>query len=68
MSSTVALRNNMINTGIYSTEQRIRDTACQVFLEKGFKGTTIREVASRAVVNIALVNYRLRSKQKLFQR
>lgn len=57
----------MINTGIDSTEQKIRDTACQVFLEKGFKGTTIREVASRAVVNVALVNYYFRSKQKLFQ-
>ncbi|MEO1218468.1 MAG: TetR family transcriptional regulator [Bacteroidota bacterium] len=49
-----------------STEQKIKETARVLFLEKGLRGTTIREVAEKAGVNVALVNYYFRTKNKLF--
>ncbi|MGA0560200.1 TetR/AcrR family transcriptional regulator [Larkinella sp. VNQ87] len=50
-----------------STEERIREAAKTVFLEKGFDGTTIRDIAKAAGINSALMNYYFRSKEKLFQ-
>ena len=49
-----------------STEEKIKETARILFLEKGLRGTTIREVAEKAGVNVALVNYYFRTKNKLF--
>jgi AcrR family transcriptional regulator len=49
-----------------STEEKIKDAAKKVFLEKGFGGTTTRDIAEYADSNIALVNYYFRSKEKLF--
>lgn len=49
-----------------STEKRIRAVAKRLFTEKGYAGTTIREVAEEAGVNVALLNYYFRSKEKLF--
>ncbi|MBN8822616.1 MULTISPECIES: TetR family transcriptional regulator [unclassified Spirosoma] len=49
-----------------NTEERIREAARQVFLEKGFDGTTSRDIAEAAGINIALTNYYFRSKEKLF--
>lgn len=49
-----------------STEERIREAAKRVFLEKGFDGATSRDIAEAAGINIALTNYYFRSKEKLF--
>ena len=49
-----------------STEERIREAAKRVFLEKGFDGATSRDIAEAASINIALTNYYFRSKEKLF--
>ncbi|WP_164851254.1 TetR/AcrR family transcriptional regulator [Larkinella soli] len=49
-----------------STEDRIKEAAKKVFLEKGFDGTTTRDIAKQAGLNCALMNYYFRSKQKLF--
>lgn len=51
---------------IDSTEEKIKIAARELFLKNGLKGTTIRKVAEKAGVNIALVNYYFRSKNKLF--
>ncbi len=50
-----------------STEERIKEAAKVVFLEKGFDGTTTRDIAKEAGINSALMNYYFRSKEKLFQ-
>lgn len=50
-----------------STEERIKEAAKTVFLEKGFDGTTTRDIAQAAGINSALMNYYFRSKEKLFQ-
>ena len=49
-----------------TTEEKIRQAATKVFLEKGFDGTTTRDIAAEAGINLALLNYYFRSKQKLF--
>lgn len=49
-----------------SAENKIKEAAIKVFLEKGFDGTTTRDIAKEAGVNSALMNYYFRSKEKLF--
>ncbi len=49
-----------------STEEKIKRTALILFLERGFERTSIREIARRAKINIALMNYYFRSKENLF--
>lgn len=49
-----------------STEEKIKDAAKKIFLEKGFGSATTRDIAECAETNIALVNYYFRSKEKLF--
>ncbi|QIL74802.1 MULTISPECIES: TetR/AcrR family transcriptional regulator [Hymenobacter] len=49
------------------TEQRIKEAARKVFIEKGFDGTTTRDIAEVAGINQALTNYYFRSKEKLFR-
>ncbi len=41
--------------------------AIDLFAEKGFEGTSIRDLAARADVNVAMVNYYFGSKEKLFE-
>lgn len=50
-----------------SSEEKIKEAARSVFLKKGFAGTTARDIAEAACMNIALTNYYFRSKEKLFQ-
>jgi AcrR family transcriptional regulator len=47
-------------------EKKIKEAATRVFLSKGFDGTTTRAIAQEASMNLALVNYYFRSKEKLF--
>ena len=49
-----------------STEEKIKSTALLLFLERGFERTSIREIARKAKINIALLNYYFRSKENLF--
>ncbi|MFM7388296.1 MAG: TetR family transcriptional regulator [Bacteroidota bacterium] len=51
---------------IKGTEQKIKDAALTVFIQKGFVNCTSREIAREAGMNVALVNYYFRSKSKLF--
>lgn len=50
-----------------STEEKIKEAAKTVFLQKGFSGCTTREIAKAAGMNVALVCYYFRSKDQLFQ-
>lgn len=45
----------------------IIDNAMELFAQKGFEGTSIRDIADKASVNIAMVNYYFGSKEKLFE-
>lgn len=49
----------------FNTKDRILNAAEALFAEQGFGGTSLREVTSRADVNIAAVNYHFGSKENL---
>jgi len=48
-------------------KEHIISTAIELFAERGFEGTSIRDLAAKADVNIAMVNYYFGSKDKLFE-
>lgn len=50
-----------------STEEKIKEAASKVFQKKGFAGTRTRDIADEAGMNLALINYYFRSKQRLFE-
>lgn len=49
-----------------SAEERIKQAARKVFLQKGYAATRTRDIAAEADINLALLNYYFRSKEKLF--
>lgn len=49
-----------------NTEQKIKEAARKVFLQKGFAAARTRDIAEEAGINLALLNYYFRSKEKLF--
>ena len=49
-----------------STEEKIKEAARKVFLQKGYSATRTRDIADEAGINLALLNYYFRSKEKLF--
>lgn len=51
-----------------STEDKILDAAYEEFTEKGFDGSRMQSIASRAGINKALLHYYYRSKDKLFDK
>ncbi len=50
-----------------STEEKIKEAARVVFMKKGFAATRTRDIAEEAGINLALLNYYFRSKEKLFE-
>lgn len=49
-------------------QQHIIETAMHLFAERGFEGASIRDIAEKASVNVAMVNYYFGSKEKLFEK
>ena len=45
------------------TKARILDATEKLFIEVGYEATSLRQVTSRAIVNLAAVNYHFRSKE-----
>jgi AcrR family transcriptional regulator len=50
----------------FSTEEKIKAAARVVFTQKGYAATRTRDIAAEAGLNLALLNYYFRSKEKLF--
>ena len=50
-----------------STKSKILDAAEHLFADKGFNGTSLREITSLAEVNLAAVNYHFGSKKELIK-
>jgi len=48
------------------TEQKIFEAATELFLKKGVDRTSVRDIAAKANINLALLNYYFRSKENLF--
>jgi AcrR family transcriptional regulator len=49
------------------TKQRILDAAEALFAERGYNGTSLRDITATAAVNLAAVNYHFNSKEALIQ-
>lgn len=49
-----------------STEEKIKEAARKVFTRKGYAAARTRDIAEEAGMNLALLNYYFRSKEKLF--
>ena len=58
----------MSETILDTTEERILQTARQIFEKKGYDGTSMQEIADAAKINKAMLHYYYRSKDKLFDR
>ena len=50
-----------------NTEEKIKAAARVVFHKKGYAAARTRDIAEEANINLALLNYYFRSKEKLFQ-
>ncbi len=50
-----------------ATEQAILEAARKVFIERGYDGARMQEIADEADINKALLHYYFRSKDKLFE-
>src|SRR5688572_29305857 len=50
-----------------STEEKIKEAAKKVFLKNGYAATRTRDISEEAGINLALLNYYFRSKEKLFE-
>lgn len=49
-----------------TTEEKIMTAARKVFLSKGYAAARTRDIAEEAGINLALLNYYFKSKEKLF--
>ncbi|RYG74932.1 TetR/AcrR family transcriptional regulator [Lentibacillus lipolyticus] len=49
------------------TKQRVIDAASSLFFQNGFHGTSVRDIASKAAVNVSLISYYFKSKQGLLE-
>ena len=50
-----------------TTKETIIESALKLFSTKGFEGTSVREIAADADVNVAMINYYFGSKESLFE-
>ena len=55
-----------MSTAGNNVEQDIVNAAQDIFVEKGYDGATMREIAARAGINISMLHYYFRSKDNLF--
>ncbi|MDW3209645.1 MAG: TetR family transcriptional regulator [Reichenbachiella sp.] len=51
-----------------SAEEKIVEAARTIFTQKGYAATKTRDIADKAGINLALVNYYFRSKEMLFNK
>ncbi|RWZ59761.1 TetR/AcrR family transcriptional regulator [Halobacillus fulvus] len=50
-----------------ATSEKVLDVACRLFYSQGFNGTSVRDIANAADVNVSLIHYYFKSKQGLFE-
>src|SRR5699024_1426436 len=56
-----------IYVGKKSTKQKVIDAASELFFQHGFHGTSVRDIAERAAVNVSLISYYFKSKQGVLE-
>lgn len=49
------------------SKQKVIDAASLLFFQNGFHGTSVRDIAEKASVNVSLISYYFKSKQGLLE-
>ena len=62
----ISRRNSAVKGPAGGVRERLLDAAEELFAERGFDGTSIRDLAAAARCNIASVNYYFGGKEKLY--
>jgi AcrR family transcriptional regulator len=62
----ISQQNSAVDSSAKGVRDRLLDSAEQLFAERGFDGTSIRDLAAAAGCNIASVNYHFGGKEKLY--
>jgi AcrR family transcriptional regulator len=63
-----SIRNTMMsNINLNDKKIQILEVAEKLFSEKGFEGTSIRDISKAAKINIAMVSYYFGSKERLLE-
>jgi AcrR family transcriptional regulator len=50
-----------------SSKQKVVEAASSLFFQKGFHGTSVRDIAEKAAVNVSLISYYFKGKQGLLE-
>ncbi|GAB4449819.1 MAG: TetR/AcrR family transcriptional regulator [Bacteroidales bacterium] len=58
---------NILTHSLSEAEIKILDAAKKIFIEKGFDGASMQDIATEAGINKALLHYYFRKKEYLFQ-
>jgi AcrR family transcriptional regulator len=66
MDALVRKPKNKISPPEPNTRQRLLETATEIFAEKGYAGTSVREIVDRAGVSKPVLYYYFKSKEGLF--
>lgn len=65
--SNILFIEGLINLKINHSKQKVIDAASLLFFQKGFHGTSVRDIAEEASVNVSLISYYFKSKQGLLE-
>ncbi|MFA1820305.1 forespore capture DNA-binding protein RefZ [Virgibacillus oceani] len=49
------------------SKQKVMEAASSLFFQKGFHGTSVRDIAEKAAVNVSLISYYFKGKQGLLE-
>lgn len=52
---------------INHSKQKVIEAASELFFQKGFHGTSVRDIADKAQVNVSLISYYFKGKQGLLE-
>jgi AcrR family transcriptional regulator len=66
MADTDNISEKAVNVVDKDVEMRLLDAAEELFCQKGFDGTSIRDITKKANCNVAAVNYHFGSKENLY--
>lgn len=56
-----------VGSTVKGVQDRLLDAAEELFCERGFEGTSVRDIAASAGCNVAAVNYYFGGKEKLYE-
>jgi len=66
MDTVLMKQNKAVNTQVPNARQRLLETATELFADKGYAGTSVREIVDRAGVSKPVLYYYFKSKEGLF--